>query len=131
MDGQLTVGRFDDGGEFIDVDLRALRKAATPRWRARDGEGKGVSADEVRKLLADLVDRLGWPGGNDAQDDVRFVLGLVNRLLDQQDEQRRGAEIALKRIQCEIEGIEDPEIAEQFEVLAACVAPVERVWGRS
>ena len=32
MDGQLTVGRFDDGGKFIDVDLRALRKAATPRW---------------------------------------------------------------------------------------------------
>ncbi len=131
MGTQVTVGQFNTAGEFIDVDLRALRKAATPQWRARNGEGKGVPAEEVRKLLADLVDRLGWPGGSDAQDDVRFVLGLVNRLLDRQDEQRRGAEIALKRIQQEIAGIDDPDIAEQFEVLAACVAPVERVWGRS
>lgn len=131
MGTQLTVGQFNTAGEFIDVDLRAIRRAATPRWRAHDSEGKGVPAEEVRKLLTDLVDRLGWPGGSNAQDDVRFVLGLVNRLLDQQDEQRRGAETALKRIQQEITGIDAPEIAEQFEALAACVAPVERVWARS
>ena len=131
MGTQLTVGHFTSTGDFVDLDLRALRRAATPRWRARDGEGKGVSADDLRQILKDLLIRLSWSGGSDVQYDLQFVLGLVERLLRQQEEHRLGAEIALERIRREIEGIADPKIAAEFEVLAACVSPIERVWSGS
>ncbi|RZZ81432.1 hypothetical protein [Pseudoxanthomonas winnipegensis] len=114
-------------GEFLTYDLRRLRKDAIPKWRAREGEGKGVSPELLDDLLKGLVVYLGRSGASDSEHEVQTLLSLVRRVMGLQHQYLAEASGVLARL-LKIVGEVDESTAEDLEQLRVCLEPISLVW---
>jgi hypothetical protein len=118
---------FTGLGVLLEHDLHRLRGDATPKWRARDGEGAGVPVAVVDDLLDQLITLTGRADASDGEHDLRFILRLVQRVMRRQDQHRNTAANALARLMRDV-GEVDEATADDLETLRLCAQPIDRVW---
>ncbi|GEM_PF-5773012 len=114
-------------GELLEHDLHRLRGDATPKWRARDGEGSGVPVAVIDDLLDTLTDYLGRSGASEVEHDVQLILILVQRVMRRQDQHRKTARGVLARLMRNV-GEVDADTADDLETLRLCAEPIDRMW---
>jgi len=118
---------FTGLGVLLEHDLHRLRRDATPKWRARDGEGAGVPVAMVDDLLDQVITLTGRAGASDAEHDLQFILRLVQRVMRRQDQHRRTAANTLARLMRDVGEVDDAT-ADDLETLRLCVQPIDRMW---
>ncbi len=73
-------------GEFLEYDFKRIRRDATPKWRAWEGEGAGVPPAVLLELLDKLTQSL--RDGEDEHDSLRWALKMLRQLLTRQESNR-------------------------------------------